>query len=65
MLDGLRGEDNIAELRRREGINQKLYYRWSKEFLEAGEKRLGGDTAYGIRPSAVVAMTTSSKQISS
>ncbi len=45
MLDGLRGEDSIAELCRREGINQNLYYRWSKEFLGAGKKRLAGDTA--------------------
>ncbi len=44
VLDGLRGEDSIAELCRREGINQNLYYRWSKEFLEAGKKRLAGDT---------------------
>ena len=45
VLDGLRGEDSIAELCRREGIVQNLYYRWSKEFLEAGKKRLAGDTA--------------------
>ena len=45
VLQGLRGEDSIAELCRREGINQNLYYRWSKEFLEAGKKRLAGDTA--------------------
>jgi transposase len=45
VLDGLRGEDSIAELCRREGIVQHLYYRWSKEFLEAGKKRLAGDTA--------------------
>ncbi len=38
VLEGLRGEDSIAELCRREGINQNLYYRWSKEFLEAGKK---------------------------
>jgi transposase-like protein len=44
-LSGLRGEDSIAELCRREGIVQNLYYRWSKEFLEAGKKRLAGDTA--------------------
>ena len=44
MLEGLRGEDSIAELCRKEGINQNLYYRWSKEFLEAGKKRLAGDT---------------------
>ncbi len=45
VLDGLRGDDSIAELCRREGINQNLYYRCSKEFLEAGKKRLAGDTA--------------------
>jgi transposase len=45
VLEGLRGEESIAELCRREGINQNLYYRWSKEFLEAGKKRLAGDTA--------------------
>ncbi len=45
VLQGLRGEDSIAELCRREGISQNLYYRWSKEFLEAGKKRLAGDTA--------------------
>ena len=45
VLDGLRGEESIAELCRREGIVQNLYYRWSKEFLEAGKKRLAGDTA--------------------
>ena len=44
VLDGLRGEDSIAELCRREGIVQNLYYPWSKEFLEAGKKRLAGDT---------------------
>ena len=47
VLAGLRGEDSIAELCRREGIVQNLYYRWSKEFLEAGKKRLVGDTARG------------------
>src|SRR6187401_1869209 len=45
VLDGLRGEDSIAELCRKEGIAQNLYYRWSKEFLEAGKRRLAGDTA--------------------
>jgi len=44
VLEGLRGEYSIAELRRREGIAQGLYYAWSKEFLEAGKKRLSGDT---------------------
>ncbi len=45
VLDGLRGEHSIAELCRREGIAESLYYTWSKEFLEAGKRRLAGDTA--------------------
>jgi len=45
VLDGLRGEYSIAELCRREGISESLYYSWSKEFLEAGKRRLAGDTA--------------------
>ena len=45
VLDGLRGEHSIAELCRREGIAESLYYNWSKEFLEAGKRRLAGDTA--------------------
>jgi|TARA_B100001079_G_C16094002_1_gene375317 transposase len=45
VLDGLRGEESIAELCRREGIVESLYYSWSKEFLEAGKKRLAGDTS--------------------
>lgn len=44
VLEGLRGETSIAELCRREGINPNVYYRWSKDFLEAGKKRLQGDT---------------------
>ena len=44
VLDGLRGESSIAELCRREGIAESLYYSWSKEFLEAGKRRLAGDT---------------------
>ncbi len=44
VLEGLRGEESIAELCRREGIPSNLYYRWSKDFLEAGKKRLAGDT---------------------
>ena len=44
VLDGLRGEDSISALCRREGINPNLYYRWSKDFLEHGKKRLQGDT---------------------
>ena len=45
VLEGLRGEESIAELCRREGIASSMYYGWSKEFLEAGKKRLAGDTA--------------------
>ena len=44
VLEGLRGEDSITELCRREGISANLYYTWSKEFLEAGKRRLQGDT---------------------
>ena len=44
VLERLRGEDSIAELCRREGLNQNIYYRWSKEFLEAGKQRLSGNT---------------------
>ena len=45
VLEGLKGEESISELCRREGISPNLYYNWSKEFLEAGKKRLAGDTA--------------------
>jgi len=45
VLDGLRGDDSIAELCRKEGIAQSLYYVWSKKFMEAGKRRLAGDTA--------------------
>ena len=45
MLEGLRGEDSIAELCRREGIATSVYYSWSKDFLDAGKRRLAGDTA--------------------
>jgi transposase len=44
VLEGLRGEESIAELCRREGIASSMYYGWSKEFLEAGKRRLAGDT---------------------
>ena len=44
VLEGLRGEESIAELCRREGISPNLYYNWSKEFLEAGKRRLSGNT---------------------
>ena len=53
VLDGLRGEHSIAELCRREGIAESLYYSWSKEFLEAGRRRLSGDTARAATSSEV------------
>ena len=45
VLEGLKGEDSISEICRREGIAPSIYYKWSKAFLEAGKKRLNGDTA--------------------
>jgi len=53
VLDGLRGEVSIAELCRREGIAESLYYSWSKEFLEAGKRRLASDTARSATTSEV------------
>ena len=44
IIDGMRGETTIAELCRKEGLSQALYYKWSKDFMEAGKKRLSGDT---------------------
>lgn len=44
IIDGMRGEYSIAELCRKEGISQGIYYKWSKDFMEAGKKRLNGDT---------------------
>lgn len=44
VLEGLRGEDTIANISRKYGINDSVYYKWSKDFLEAGKKRLSGDT---------------------
>jgi transposase len=56
VLDGLRGESSIAELCRREGINANLYYRWSKDFLEAGKRRLAGDTVREANTDEVVGL---------
>lgn len=56
VLAGLRGEDSIAELCRRENIHQNLYYNWSREFLEAGKKRLAGDTVREANTSEVSEM---------
>jgi transposase len=54
VLEGLRGEESIATLCRKEGLAPNLYYRWSKEFLEAGKKRLVGDTAREATSTEVV-----------
>ena len=63
VVEGLRGEDSIAELCRKEGINQNLYYRWSKEFLEAGKKRLAGDTAREGSCDEVKSLRTEASQL--
>src|ERR1700691_4837862 len=63
VIAGLRGEDSIAELCRKEGINQKLYYRWSKDFLEAGKKRLAGDTAREATSDEVKGLRAESHQL--
>ena len=55
--------DSIAELCRKEGINQNLYYRWSKEFLEAGKKRLAGDTAREATSDEVKGLRTEAQQL--
>ena len=54
VIDGLRGEDSILNICRREGIPNNLYYRWSKDFLEAGKKRLAGDTTRAVSSHKVV-----------
>ena len=56
VLEGLRGEESIAELCRREGIATSMYYGWSKEFLEAGKKRLAGDTTRAATSDEVKAL---------
>ena len=63
VLEGLRGEESIAELCRKEGIAQTLYYRWSKEFLEAGKKRLAGDTAREATSDEVKALRADARQL--
>ena len=63
VLDGLRGEFSIAELCRREGIAESLYYSWSKEFLEAGKRRLAGDTARAATSSEVTDLRQEARQL--
>jgi transposase len=63
VLEGLQGESTIAELCRREGINQNLYYRWSKEFLEAGKERLNGNTQRQADSGEVKALRQENEQL--
>ena len=63
VLDGLRGERSIAELCRREGIAESLYYSWSKEFLEAGKRRLAGDTARAATSSEVTELRRQAQEL--
>ena len=63
VLAGLRGDVSIAELCRQEGISQGLYYSWSKEFLEAGKRRLAGDTTRSATSSEVTALRRESRNL--
>src|SRR5215471_2139219 len=63
VLQGLRGEVSIADLCRKEGITQNLYYRWSKEFLEAGKKRLAGDTVREATSNEVKTLRAEARQL--
>ena len=63
VLEGLRGEEKIVELCRREGIHQNMYYKWSKEFLEAGKQRLVGDTKREADSQEVEAMRSENEQL--
>ena len=63
VLDGLRGEMSIAELCRKEGIAQSMYYGWSKEFLEAGKRRLAGDTAREATSDEVKGLRAEARQL--
>jgi len=63
VLEGLRGEDSIAALCRREGIAESLYYAWSKDFLEAGKRRLAGDTARAATTEEVKALREEARSL--
>jgi len=63
VLEGLRGEETIAELCRREGISPNLYYNWSKEFLEAGKRRLQGNTKREATSSEVTDLRRENSQL--
>jgi len=63
VLDGLRGEESIAAICRREGISSNLYYRWSKDFLEAGKRRLLGDTQREATSTEVTSLKQENDQL--
>ena len=63
VLDGLRGEESVAELCRIEGISQSLYYKWSKDFLEAGKKRLAGDIARQANSAEVKGLRSEAREL--
>jgi transposase len=63
VLEGLKGEDSIAAICRREGISPNLYYRWSKDFLEAGKRRLAGDTVREANSSEVTGLRSENGQL--
>ncbi len=63
VLEGLRGEESIAAICRREGINPNLYYKWSKDFLEAGKKRLAGDIVREANSEEVSGMKEENEQL--
>ncbi len=63
VLEGLKGEETVAELCRREGISANLYYNWSKEFLEAGKRRLQGDTKREATSSEVMSLRQENGQL--
>ena len=63
VLQGLKGEDSIAEICRREGIAPALYYRWSKDFLQAGKKRLTGDTMREANTSEVKELRSENSEL--
>ena len=63
VLEGLRGEMSIAELCRKEGIQPNVYYKWSKEFLEAGKKRLQRDTVREVASNEVVDLKKENEQL--
>jgi transposase len=63
VIEGLRGDESIAELCRREGIAQSMYYKWSKEFLEAGKQRLAGNTKRQANSSEVKELRKENNQL--